>query len=50
MKFSEDAIKKDMEKRINRLIKAGKSKEVKEFKRFHLEEDLRDAFFNKFAP
>jgi SAM-dependent methyltransferase len=45
--LTEEQIKKGMEKRINKLIKAGKSKEVKEFKKFHLEEDLRDAFFNK---
>jgi len=45
--LTEEQIKNHIEKRIQRLIKAGKSKEVKEFKKFHLEEDLRDAFFNK---
>ncbi|MBW2996539.1 class I SAM-dependent methyltransferase [Candidatus Woesearchaeota archaeon] len=43
----EEKIKKDIEKKIKRLIKAGKSKEAMRFKSFHEKEDLRDAFFNK---
>jgi hypothetical protein len=44
---TEEDIKKEIEKKINRLIKAGKTKEAEEFTKFHEQEDLKDAFFNK---
>ena len=44
---TEEQIKKDIDKRIKRLVEAGKAKEVLKFRNFQEQEDLKDAFYNK---
>ncbi|MBR9692152.1 class I SAM-dependent methyltransferase [Candidatus Woesearchaeota archaeon] len=47
MKFTKADIIKNIEKKIQKLIKLGKTKEALKFRHFHSQEDMRDDFYNK---